>query len=213
MRKGFTLIELLVVIAILAVLATAVVLILNPAELLRQGRDSTRLSDLSSIHSSLALYLADVNPADLDDDDAPEGAGTEGRACERPALSGGTTAFCTAGDDSSYNGQTCVTEASRATNGQGWIPVSLDDIAGGSPLPQLPIDPSNTTVDNATSTDDFFYGYACNGTADSDDSATAYELNANMESSKFGAGGSADVERPDGGDNLQHYEVGTALDL
>ncbi|KKW14852.1 MAG: hypothetical protein UY55_C0003G0069 [Candidatus Jorgensenbacteria bacterium GW2011_GWB1_50_10] len=33
MKKGFTLIELLVVIAILAVLATAVVLAINPAEL------------------------------------------------------------------------------------------------------------------------------------------------------------------------------------
>jgi prepilin-type N-terminal cleavage/methylation domain-containing protein len=36
--KAFTLIELLVVIAILAVLAVAVTLILNPAELIRQGR-------------------------------------------------------------------------------------------------------------------------------------------------------------------------------
>ncbi len=44
-RESFTLIELLVVIAILAVLATAVVLVLNPSQLLAQGRDSTRLSD------------------------------------------------------------------------------------------------------------------------------------------------------------------------
>lgn len=39
-RKGFTLIELLIVIGILAVLATAVIMVLNPAELLKQARDS-----------------------------------------------------------------------------------------------------------------------------------------------------------------------------
>ena len=38
MKRGFTLIELLVVIAILAVLATATILVLNPAELLKEGR-------------------------------------------------------------------------------------------------------------------------------------------------------------------------------
>ena len=58
--KGFTLIELLIVITILAILATAVALVLNPAELLKQGRDSTRLSDLAVIQSALALYVADV---------------------------------------------------------------------------------------------------------------------------------------------------------
>src|SRR3989344_7995871 len=56
---GFTLIELLIVIAILVVLSVAVVVILNPAELLRQARDSTRISDLASVNSAIALYLAD----------------------------------------------------------------------------------------------------------------------------------------------------------
>jgi len=59
MKKGFTLIELLVVIAIVAVLATAVVVILNPAQLVRQGRDANRISDLAAIHSALALYLSE----------------------------------------------------------------------------------------------------------------------------------------------------------
>jgi len=58
MKKGFTLLELLIVIAILAVLSSAIVLVLNPAQLLAQARDSQRLSDLSSLHSAIALYLS-----------------------------------------------------------------------------------------------------------------------------------------------------------
>ncbi|HEY4526144.1 MAG TPA: prepilin-type N-terminal cleavage/methylation domain-containing protein, partial [Candidatus Paceibacterota bacterium] len=46
-RSSFTLIELLIVIAIVAILSTVVIITLNPAELLRQSRDSVRLSDLS----------------------------------------------------------------------------------------------------------------------------------------------------------------------
>ena len=61
--KGFTLIELLIVIGIIAVLAVVVLLTLNPAELLRQARDSNRVSDLASLNSALSYYLADVSGA------------------------------------------------------------------------------------------------------------------------------------------------------
>ncbi|MFA7201381.1 MAG: type II secretion system protein, partial [Candidatus Paceibacterota bacterium] len=43
--RSFTLIELLIVIGILAILTAAVVIVLNPTELLKQGRDSTRMTD------------------------------------------------------------------------------------------------------------------------------------------------------------------------
>src|SRR5271154_4705198 len=59
-RSGFTLIELLVVIAIIAILAVVVILTLNPAELLRQARDSNRVSDFATLKSSIGLYAADV---------------------------------------------------------------------------------------------------------------------------------------------------------
>ena len=49
LSQGFTLIELLVVIAIIAVLAAVVVIVLNPLELMRRSRDSTRLADLEGI--------------------------------------------------------------------------------------------------------------------------------------------------------------------
>src|SRR5271163_765603 len=60
-RKGFTLIELLVVIAIIAILAVVVILTLNPAELLRQARDSNRESDFATLKSAIGLYSADVS--------------------------------------------------------------------------------------------------------------------------------------------------------
>src|ERR1700730_7356723 len=60
MRKGFTLIELLVVIAIIAVLAIVVVLTINPVELLKQSRDSTRLSDLSTLNTGFGVFVTDT---------------------------------------------------------------------------------------------------------------------------------------------------------
>src|SRR5438132_8218990 len=59
-NKAFTLIELLVVIAIIAILSVVVILTLNPAELLRQSRDSNRISDLATLKSATSLYLVDV---------------------------------------------------------------------------------------------------------------------------------------------------------
>lgn len=58
-KKGFTLIELLVVIAILSILATLIVLAINPAETQRKGRDATRLSDLATIRKAIDLSIAE----------------------------------------------------------------------------------------------------------------------------------------------------------
>ncbi len=46
--SAFTLVELLVVIAIIAILAVEVTLTLNPAQLLAQSRDATRISDMAT---------------------------------------------------------------------------------------------------------------------------------------------------------------------
>ncbi|EKD52580.1 MAG: hypothetical protein ACD_61C00301G0003 [uncultured bacterium] len=59
LTKGFTLIELLVVIAILSILATLVVLAINPAEAQRKSRDTTRLSDLATMRKAIDLAIAE----------------------------------------------------------------------------------------------------------------------------------------------------------
>lgn len=58
LKKGFTLIELLVVIAIMAVIASAVLVGINPADKINAANDSKVQSDLSQISTSVSSYTA-----------------------------------------------------------------------------------------------------------------------------------------------------------
>ena len=135
MKKGFTLIELVIVIGILAILATVVVLVLNPAQMLAQARDSQRMSDLGSIKSAIALYLATATSTTI-------------TAAQRSTFS--TT--CWFGTACAAGAATC-TIASTTVDGTGWVAVNLTGTTGGSPLSALPLDPSQTAI----------YQYAYNG--------------------------------------------------
>lgn len=55
-HAGFTLIELIVVMGIIAVLAAIVIIAVNPARQLAQARNSTRSSDVSTIHKAINQY-------------------------------------------------------------------------------------------------------------------------------------------------------------
>ena len=56
--ESFTLIELLIVIGILAILVAAVIITLNPAQLLAQARDSKRQQDLSTLSHTIDTITA-----------------------------------------------------------------------------------------------------------------------------------------------------------
>ena len=120
-KKGFTLIELLIVIGILGILAAAVVVVLNPGELLAQARDGTRLADLDSVRSAVSLYLSDVSS---------------------PTFTAGP--FSMASSTCGFG--TCTVNTARTTAGAGWVGVNLDAITGGSPIATLPIDPTNNAT-------------------------------------------------------------------
>ena len=173
-RFAFTLIELLVVIAIIAILAVVVVLTLNPAELLRQSRDSTRVSDIDTMTHAISLYQTDQ-------------AGTKGYfmgnassvyiSLPDPTISGNTTSTCAYWNlpalptGAGYSYQCSSPQSYRSTNGSGWLPVNLSSISAGNPLGSLPADPTNQ------SSTGLYYTYATDG--------TSYEVTSLFESQKY----------------------------
>ena len=121
--SGFTLVELLVVIAIIAILAAVVVLIINPLEITRRGRDAARLTDLANLQQAINVVVQEA---------------TESGAA---LFCSGASAPCT---DNSNAG-------TRAIDGSGWVKVNLAAQNNVS-VPTLPIDPivPNTTANHYT---------------------------------------------------------------
>ena len=156
--KGFTLVELLVVIGILAILTASVVIILNPAELLRQARDSQRFTDLDAVRNAISLYLADQgSSADL----------TAGASyCYIY-----TGASSTTGCGGRFSSGTAEQRMTLVVDGTGWIPVDFAAISSGSPLSVLPLDPSHGAT--------YYYAYKANETE------YDFEINAVLESTKY----------------------------
>ena len=189
-KKGFTLLELLIVIGILAILATTTVLVLNPAELLRQARDSQRISDVQTINSALSLYVTTASGPKLS---------YTGSGCGTYTF-GYTLASGTMGATCGPTGVSSTT-ASRNINGTGWLPVDISGIPGGSPLAAYPVDPTNASGTGPMATSSLIYFYRC------DQANLTWEINTNFESSKYNV--TDDVPNKDGGTCIDTYEIGT----
>ncbi len=192
-QKGFTLIELLVVIAIIAVLSVVVILTLNPAEILRQARDSNRISDMSTLKSGLSLFLADVATSS-------EALGVAGRCYMYFAGANTATSTCVAWfATNTISPPLTATSTSKSTNGSGWIPVNLNAISSGAPFGNLPTDPAQNDGIH-------FYSYIPNA-------ASGFKLATKMESTKYSFGGSGDIVSTDGGNDTRTYETGSVISL
>jgi prepilin-type N-terminal cleavage/methylation domain-containing protein len=185
-RRAFTLIELLVVIAIIAILSVVVILTLNPAELLRQSRDSNRLSDLATTQSAISLYNTDQSGSSgyslgsstvtyLSTPD-PAATTTAGTDCSGLGFPSGGAFHCAA------------SSTFKKTDGTGWIPINLSTISSGAPLSNLPVDPINSTSSNE------YYTYQTNG--------TTFRLVAVPESQKYAAAAGANPQAFIAGSNI-----------
>jgi prepilin-type N-terminal cleavage/methylation domain-containing protein len=186
-KNGFTLIELLVVIAIIAVLSVVVILTLNPAELLKQARDSNRISDLSTLKTAISLYLVDAIVPNIASSSAGYGS------CYLSTTSGNGTTSAKCGDFTNvYASNVSTTQANyRKNDSTGWLPVNFSQITFGTPLGVLPIDPTNNS--------NYYYAYAATSSG-----GYFFELDASMESRKY----NASTTGSDGGDNANEYEFG-----
>ncbi len=185
-RRAFTLIELLVVIAIVAVLAVVVTLVLNPAQLLAQARDATRVSDMATLSAGISLYKSDQQGATSYTLGTSTVAYISVPAADSACASLGLPS-------SSLWAYACSTSANyRTPSSSGWLPVNFQNIDGGSPFGALPVDPVNQTSSN------LYYTYETDG--------AHYTLSAFMESQKY-----AKTMASTGGADPALYEVGTGI--
>lgn len=187
-KSGFTLLELLIVIAIIAILSVVVVLFINPAEMLKKGRDVQRISDLATMKTAISLFLQDAASNSLG---ATVACGANGTTYTDAAS---TVIRATAsGAGTNYIDEFTAT-TSNAGTAQSWIPVSFQNVTSGAPVSNLPLDPVNSTT--------YFYRYACWVNNN-------FEIDANLESDAFTL--IDNRESKDGGGNDNRYEVGTDL--
>jgi uncharacterized protein (TIGR03437 family) len=164
---------------------------------LTPSNDSTRLSDMNTLQSAIALTQSGSKPAamgsaktvyvSIPDPQATTASGSNCASLSLPVLPAGYAYHCSGPN---YY---------QKTDGTGWIPINFSSVTSGSPLGTLPIDPVNTSSSR------LYYTYTTNG--------SQYETTAVMESPEYKLGGTNDVIAQDGGTLATVYEKGTKLGL
>jgi len=158
---------------------------LNPANMLAETRDSTRLTDLNAINQALGLYqyysASSFGAANTIYISIPRAAADDcgygtGNPLGLPAIPAGYSYVCK--DTATY----------RKIDGTGWIPVDFTQISGGSPLATLPVDPVNNAQQG------LYYSYI----------GGSWTLNSMLESQKYLSA----KAKTDGGTDDARYEVG-----
>ena len=154
--------------------------------MLRQGRDSTRMREIGTLHRSLSMFQVDRPAVSIGDPNRiyisiPDTSDT----CANLGLP-------TPPPNWSYR---CVTaENLRNINGTGWIPINFTTMFQGSPLASLPVDPVNTVASGA------FYVFVTDG--------RTWTLASLLESERY-----IPFAARDGGTDAARFEVGTNLSL
>jgi uncharacterized protein (TIGR03437 family) len=164
---------------------------------LTPSNDSTRLSDMNTLQSAIALTQSGSKPAamgsaktvyvSIPDPQATTASGSNCASLGLPVVPAGYAYHCSG--PNFY----------QKTDGSGWIPINFSTVTSGSPLGTLPIDPTNTASSR------LYYTYTTNG--------SQYETTAVMESPEYKLGGTNDVISQDGGTLASVYEKGTKLGL
>ena len=176
-RRAFTLVELLITLGVIAIVSSVTVLAINPAEKLREARDTNRLSDMATLNQALGMAVLEgavLGNATSVYVSVPDPAiGTDGfwSSC-------GGMGFATSALPAGYSYSCGSLTRYKNSDGSGWIPVNLKTLPGGSPISVMPVDPANRT---STS---LFYAYATDG--------KNYDLTACMESKKYNTSGQID---------------------
>ena len=125
------------------------------------------MSDLATLKTALGLYLTGTSTPYL----------------------GGNMADTSCGSLKSSS-----TTPDMPVDSTGWIPVNFSTLRGGSPISNLPLDPTNSG--------DYAYWYKCNS------SDKTFEVSTVLESSEY-----LDKMTTDGGNETGRYEIGSKLSL
>ncbi|MEM5812018.1 MAG: LamG domain-containing protein [Candidatus Aenigmatarchaeota archaeon] len=179
MKKSFTLVEILIVLALISILATILIIILKPGEILKRSRDTQRIGDLNNLDKSIKFMV--INEPNFQETtyassnivyiSLPDSSSTcDSWLNKLPSLPAGWSYRCSA--------------TPTNIDGTGWIPFPFSQ----NPLiniSKLPIDPLNQPP--------YYYSFVVGG---------SYKLTAKPETNY-------NFAIDDGGIEPILYEVGT----